>query len=128
MDGVIKNIREKSIMETEASGKEHTMKKTLLVVTTLVFVFAFGSVFAADKTDSKASAVPSNGITYFDMGTASQDQSSAESLEQDAGSKPYNAVTYFDLGQPKSAKGSAAGGPAAGQAEEKKPYNGITAF
>ncbi len=104
------------------------MKKTILVFTTLVFVFAFGSVYAADKADSKAGAVPGNGITYFDTGTSSPQPDSAGRIEEASAAKPYNAVTYFDLGQPKSAKGSAAGGPAAAQAQGKRPYNGITVF
>ncbi len=104
------------------------MKKTMLLMITLVVTLVTSSAFAGSKADQKTGYVPYNGITVFDLGTESTVPETTVAWEQ--AEMPYNGVTVFELGQSgNSAKNYAVSGVAAGgQRPEEKPYNGITVF
>jgi hypothetical protein len=103
------------------------MKKTMLTIT-LVLALAVPSAFANGKADQKASDLPYNGITYFDLGTESTMPETTTAWEP--GDMPFNGITYFDLGKLETATRnySVSGSAAGGQRPEKKLYNGITVF
>ncbi len=83
-----------------------------------------GEVFAATK-ESSDTALPYNGITYFDIGKTPQCVKAA-AVSESATRKPYNGITYFDLGSQNI--------PVNGACTEESPiqnarlYNGITVF
>ncbi len=82
-------------------------------------VFAFGVVFAADSS----AGVPQNGITFFDLGLASNTGNAAATDL----AMLNNGITYFGEIQKAGSeeKGYGAGGIQPGELA-KKPYNGIT--
>ncbi len=97
------------------------MKKTIIFLMMIASVFAFGVVFAADSS----AGVPQNGITFFDLGLASNigNAAATEIAALD------NGITYFGEIQKtgSEAKGYGAGGTQQGDLA-KKSYNGITVF
>jgi hypothetical protein len=104
------------------------MKKTMLLIITLVLTLAVPSAFADSKADQKTGDVPYNGITYFDLGTEATMPETTVAWEP--ADMPFNGITYFEQSQPGiPTRNSAVSGLAAGgQRPEKKLYNGITVF
>ncbi|OGW48486.1 MAG: hypothetical protein A2078_15715 [Nitrospirae bacterium GWC2_57_9] len=101
------------------------MKKIVVTIAIASLCMA-GAAFAADNSQaaSESSAKPNNGITYFDLGPATDCQERAETMEQE---KPFNGITAFEMGQ----QGSGARGSCAGQTVAQPAsmsYNGITVF
>ncbi len=104
------------------------MKKTMVLMVTLVVTLVTSSAFAGSKADQKTGEVPYNGITVFDLGKESAMPETTVAWEM--ADIPYNGVTVFELGQPGTSTNNYAvsGFAAGGQRPEEKPYNGITVF
>lgn len=105
------------------------MKKNIALLIVIVSIFTFESAFAADrKIAPDVNGRLFNGITYFDLGSASTCGDAEAVFEKDSAVKMFNGITVFDLGKP----GSGAHGSCAGQRAKEtmisKVYNGITVF
>jgi hypothetical protein len=101
------------------------MKKTIVLLMTIAFVFTVGSVFAAD---SQADPQPlSNGVTVFDLRFDSLKGSAELTSQEDV--LPFNGITFYGQQQAGAgAQGSAAGGSSIQASTDKPAYNGITVF
>jgi hypothetical protein len=103
------------------------MKKTMVLLMTIAFVFTFGSAFGAEtKTASK---LFSNGITFFDLGPASPSGVATESAAAiESAVVAFNGITFFDQKPGSGVRGAGAGGSAVPGSTGKPAYNGITVF